>query len=187
MHRLTAHPVVAAALGGGAVSLSWAQQIMDWTKPLPDDVRDDADAELLAAAAAGRQSCLTWRRSRRRSPASTPGPMTPDGDGFEDRGLRLARTLGGAGRRGDLSARCATAPEAVLGSLARPFGPEDTRTLAQRQHDALEEAMLRLIGADQMLPQRAGQPVRLELDITLDQLATAEPAASPGPESRVTR
>ena len=53
MHRLTAHPVVANGLSDACVSVSWAQQIMDWTKPLPDEVRDDADAELLAAASAG--------------------------------------------------------------------------------------------------------------------------------------
>ena len=53
MHRLDAHPVIAAALADGSFSLSWAAQIMDWTRTLPDHVRDAADGELLAAAAAG--------------------------------------------------------------------------------------------------------------------------------------
>ncbi|HUB38216.1 MAG TPA: hypothetical protein VMA72_05135, partial [Streptosporangiaceae bacterium] len=52
MHRLTAHPVISRALAGGSVSVSWAAQIMDWTRTLPGDVTDAADAELLAAAAA---------------------------------------------------------------------------------------------------------------------------------------
>ena len=75
----------------------------------------------------------------------------------------------------------------MLGSLARRSGPEDTRSLAQRQHDALEEAMLRLIGADGLLPQQAGRPVRLELDITLDQLINNGAGQRPGPGRRVTR
>ncbi|HKD87385.1 MAG TPA: HNH endonuclease signature motif containing protein, partial [Streptosporangiaceae bacterium] len=48
---------------------------------------------------------------------------------------------------------------------------------------ALEEAMLRLLAADGMLPQRAGQPVRLELDITLDQLAGGGAGSPAGPGS----
>ena len=50
MRRLQAHPVTAAALAGGVVSLSWAHQVCDWTDRLPSQVRDSADAELLAAA-----------------------------------------------------------------------------------------------------------------------------------------
>ncbi|HUC22927.1 MAG TPA: DUF222 domain-containing protein, partial [Streptosporangiaceae bacterium] len=105
-------------------------------------------------------------------------------DGFTDRGLRLASTFDGAGRlEGDLTPRCAAATGAVLGALSQPRGPEDTRTAVQRQHDALEEAMTRLLAADGMLPQRAGQPVRLELDITLDQLANGGAGSAAGPGS----
>ncbi len=96
----------------------------------------------------------------------------PDDDdgGFGDRAVRLGTTFDGAGRlEGDLTARCAAAVEAVLDALGTVRGPEDIRTMAQRRHDALEEACLRLIGAG-MLPQRAGQPVRLDLTITLQEL-----------------
>ncbi len=44
--------MIAAALAGGAVSLSWAHQVCDWTDRLPAAVRDSADGELLAAAPA---------------------------------------------------------------------------------------------------------------------------------------
>jgi len=168
MRRLGEHPAIAAALAGGGISVSWAGQICEWTDRLPATVRDDADAELLSAAAggAGLTDLAFIAEDLRRQHANPDA----DTDGFEDRNLRLATTLDGAGRlTGDLTPRCATAVEAVLGSLARPGGPEDTRTLAQRRHDALEEACIRLIGAD-MLPQRAGQPVRLDLDITLPEL-----------------
>ncbi len=182
MHRLAAHPAVAGALGGASVSVSWAQQIMDWTKPLPDEVRDQADEELLAAAAAGASlTDLAGIAEDIRREHARPDD-DGDGDGFKDRGLRLARTFGGAGRlEADLSARCTTALETVLGSLSRPYGAEDTRTPGQRQHDALEEAMLRLIGADGLLPQQAGRPVRLELDITLQDLINGGTGSPAGP------
>ncbi len=167
MRRLGEHPAVAGALGDGNVSLSWAGQICEWTDRLPAAVRDDADSELLAAAGAGAGLAdLGFIAEDLRRQHARPDTD----DGFEDRNLRLATTFEGAGRlTGDLTARCATAVEAVLDSLAKPGGPEDTRSLAQRRHDALEEACLRLIGAG-MLPQRAGHPVRLELDITLPEL-----------------
>jgi hypothetical protein len=171
---------VAAALAGGETSLSWAQQITAWTDRLPDDARDDADEELLAAAAssASLSDLAGIAEELRRIHAQ---PDDDGDDGFEERQVRLATTFGGAGRlEGDLTARCAAAVEAVLDSLGTPAGPEDTRTMAQRRHDALEEACTRLIGAG-MLPQRAGQPVRLELDITLDELlANTGGAAGPG-------
>jgi hypothetical protein len=182
MHRLTGHPAVAAALGDGRLSPSWAQQIMDWTRALPEDVRGAADAELLAAAAAGAALAdLAGIAEELRREHARPD-TDDDGDGFEDRSLRLQTTFGGAGRiAGDLDPRCAAATEAVLGALSQPRGPEDTRTTAQRQHDALEEAMTRLLAADGLLPQRAGQPVRLELDITLSQLAAAGAGSPAGP------
>jgi hypothetical protein len=49
------------------------------------------------------------------------------------------------------------------------MGAEDTRSQWERQHDALEEACVRLLGAG-CLPERAGQPVRLGLHLSLDQL-----------------
>ena len=171
MHDLEAHPRVAAALAAGQVSLSWARQITDWTGPLPEEHRDDGDAELLAAAAAGTDlpGLAGIAEELRRQHASADAGDS-DSDGFDDRAVRFATTFDGAGLLdGDLTARCAAAVHAVLDSLAAVRGPEDTRTLAQRRHDALEEACTRLIAAD-CLPQRAGQPVRLELTITLDEL-----------------
>ena len=185
MHRLNSPPDVAAALGEAGVSVSWAQQIMDWTRPLPSDVIDAADAELLAAAQAGASlSDLAGIAEELRREHATPDS---DDDGFEDRGLRLDQTFGGAGRiNGDLTPRCSAAAGAVLGALSRPFGPEDTRTLAQRQHDAFEEAMLRLITAG-LLPQQAGRPVRLELDISLTSSPTTAKVLSPGRAAPATR
>jgi Domain of unknown function (DUF222)/HNH endonuclease len=181
MHRLAGHPAIAAALAEGDVSVSWARQISDWTDRLPAEVRDAADGELLAAAGdgAGLRDLFFLAEELRREHAR---PDADDDGGFADRRLRLATTFGGAGRLdGDLTPRCAAATGAVLGALSKPAGPEDDRTAAQRWHDALEEAMLRLLAADGLLPQRAGQPVRLEVDITLQQLLDGScGAAGPG-------
>ncbi|HEY2074910.1 MAG TPA: hypothetical protein VGH53_01115, partial [Streptosporangiaceae bacterium] len=88
MHRLTGHPVIAAALAGGSLSPSWAAQIMDWTRTLPGDVRDDADAELLAAAANGASlsDLAGIAEELQREHAQPDDDGGDDGDGFEDRG-----------------------------------------------------------------------------------------------------
>ena len=57
----------------------------------------------------------------------------------------------------------------MLEALGRKAGPEDTRTAAQRRHDALQEACLRLI-ASGMLPGRAGQPTQILVHMGLGQL-----------------
>jgi hypothetical protein len=58
---------------------------------------------------------------------------------------------------------------AVLDALSAPAGAEDTRTHGQRYHDALLEAMRRLVAAD-LLPERAGQPVKAWVHISLADL-----------------
>ena len=79
-------------------------------------------------------------------------------------------TLGGAGvLHGDLTPECAAAVQAVLDALSAPAGAEDTRTQEQRCHDALAEAMRRLAAAG-MLPERAGQPVKVWAHIPLAEL-----------------
>jgi hypothetical protein len=57
---------------------------------------------------------------------------------------------------GDLTAACAAALQAIFDSLGKHLGPEDHRSIEQRQHDALAEALGRLIKAD-LLPESAGQ------------------------------
>jgi len=174
MRRLHAHPQLAAALAAGTLSVSWARQIADWSDRLPEDARGDADTQFLTAAGlgAGLAGLAGLAGDLQRQHAA---PDPDDTGGFGDRTVRLDTTFEGAGRlTGDLTPGCAAAVQAVLDSLARPAGPDDDRTAGQRRHDALEEVFRRLI-ASGTLPQRAGQPVRLELGITLAELLAGDP------------
>jgi hypothetical protein len=164
--RLCAHPAVEQALAAGEISVSWARAVCEWAGRLPEKSRDGAVTILVAAARAGADlrdlaglAEEVYERSR----------GVPD-DRFDERYLRLGITFGGAGRlEGDLEPGCAAAVSAVLDSLGKRAGPEDTRTAGQRRHDALEEACRRLIGAG-MVPGRAGQPAHVLVHITLSQL-----------------
>jgi Domain of unknown function (DUF222)/HNH endonuclease len=169
MRRLAAHPAVARALADGVLSQSWARELCRWSDLLPEAVRGDADVLLLAAAAAGLELADLARLAQEiRSRTATPD--TGGDDGFTDRYLSLATTIGGAGvLRGELTPQCAAALQTLLDSLGKRHGPEDTRTKGQRFHDALEEICRRLIAAGG-LPGRAGQPVQIQLHMTLDQL-----------------
>jgi Domain of unknown function (DUF222) len=170
--RADAHPLVAAALAEGYVlSESYARKLCGWTDKLPEDCREAADAILVAAARAGADQQdlveLAMEIYARSLPAD-PG-QDPD-DGFEDRQVRVETTLGGAGvLTGDLTPECAAVITAVLDALSAPADAEDTRTHGQRYHDALADAMKRLL-ASGLLPERAGQPVKGWVHVTLAEL-----------------
>jgi hypothetical protein len=178
MHRLQAHPLVAAALATETVTTSWAREICAWTDRLPPGLAGDADRILLAAAAAGADlRDLALLAAEMLARAASPDE---DGDGFADRSLWLDRTLAGAGRlSGDLTPACTAALSAVLDALAGKTGPEDTRTATQRRHDALEEACQRLIAAG-MVPGRDGQPLHVVAHVDLARLAATAGAATAG-------
>jgi len=103
------------------------------------------------------------------------GDELPDGsEAFDDRSVRLALTFGGAGViRGDLTPECAQVVRVVLDALSARAGPEDDRSYEQRYHDALQEAMTRLVAAG-LIPQRAGQPVKVWAHGTLADLMLLE-------------
>jgi hypothetical protein len=169
--RTATHPKVLAALGAGQVSESVGRVICLWTDKLPQEYRDAGDEQLLAAFAgslgladlAGLFAEM-FVRARGDVPDQDPGKE------FADREVKLATTIGGAGVvHGDLTAECAAAVAAVLDALAAPAGKDDDRTKGQRYHDALQEAMRRLTAAG-LLPERAGQPVKAWIHITLADL-----------------
>ncbi len=171
VRRRAAHPQVAAALAAGEMSESFARTICTWTDKLPADCRPAADAILLTAARAGAD--LRGLAELAAEIYTRSLPEDPDGgkdQALEDRSVRLETTFGGVGvLTGDLTPECAAVVTAVLDALSAPAGAEDTRTRAQRYHDGLQEAMRRLVAAG-LLPERAGQPVKVVAHISLADL-----------------
>ncbi|HLK75347.1 MAG TPA: DUF222 domain-containing protein, partial [Streptosporangiaceae bacterium] len=164
------HPVLLAALAeGGLLTKSVAVQLARWTRQIPRECRDKAEELLAGAAQAGvglRDLAAMCAEIRART-------AQPDPDGTDpglDRGLTLAATFDGAGViHGDLTPECAAMVQSVLDALAAPQGAEDGRTRPQRYHDALQEAMNRLL-ASNLLPKRAGQPVKALVHIYFAEL-----------------
>jgi len=163
------HEPLLAGLRTRALTKSVALQLAKWTKQIPAEYRGPAEEILVAAAGAGAdlralaQICAEIR--------SRTVPPDPDGrDPGLDRALVLDTTLDGAGvLRGDLTPECAAMVQAVLDALSAPAGAGDLRTRPQRYHDALAEAMKRLL-ASNLLPQRAGQPVKALVHVSFPDL-----------------
>jgi hypothetical protein len=169
--RVVTHPRVIAALTAGRVSESVARQICLWTDKLPQDRQDASDEFLLDAAAGGLGlEELAAMAARMREQARSERPdEDPDG-GFRDRGVKLATTFGGAGvLYGDLTAECAAIVGQVLDALGALAGKEDDRSQEERYHDALAEAMKRLVAAN-LVPERAGHPVKAWVHMSLADL-----------------
>ncbi len=165
------HPVLLAALAeGGVLTESEALQLARWTKAIPQDYRAEAEDILVAAARAGvnlRGLAAICAEIRARIAEADPDG---DRDPGLDRGVSLDTTFDGAGViHGDLTPECTALVQAVLDALSAPQGGGDLRTRPERYHDALSEAMKRLLASD-LLPQRAGQPVKALVHIYFAEL-----------------
>ena len=140
--RAEEHPKIATAMATGILSESWARALCEITGMIPPGARDEADGLLLWAklhgAALADLAGLATEMYLRSLSDGLPEP--------EDRSVRLATTLGGAG---------------------------DTRSKPERYHDALAEAMKRLLAAG-LLPDRAGQPVKALVHMTLAELCALD-------------
>src|SRR6266568_7753221 len=167
VRRAAAHPEVAAALAAGEMSESFARTLCTWTDKLPADTRPVADEILLGAAGQGLDLRGLAELAAEMLARSEPQDKE---EAFGDRAVRLETTFAGAGvLTGELTPECAEVVRAVLDALSAPAGEEDTRSHGQRYHDALHEAMTRLV-ASGMLPERAGQPVKAWVHISLAEL-----------------
>jgi hypothetical protein len=175
VRRAEDHPRVLAALATGDLPESMARILCQWTNRLPEDQRDLADDKLVAAALAGMSlQDLAELYGEIYEQSRSASPDEDKDEVFDDRAVRLITTFQGAGvLNGDLTPECAEAVAAVLDALAAPAGAEDDRSQEQRYHDALQEAMSRLIAAG-ILPERAGQPVKVWAHISLADLLRLE-------------
>ena len=169
--RMTTHPAVVAALAAGQLSESYGKLMCTWTDKLPAGSRATADDILLAGAAGGLELPELAMLAREMLERSRPGqPGEDPGRSLEDRAVTLITTFQDAGvLHGDLTPQCTAVVTAVLDALSAPAGAQDTRTHAQRYHDALQEAMRRLLAAG-LLPERAGQPARALVHVSLADL-----------------
>jgi hypothetical protein len=169
--RAARHPEIFAALAAEEISESYAETVCSWTDKLPADQRDEADKILADEARLGaglRDLAELAAEILARFRPDEPD-QDPDKD-FDDRSVKVQTTFQGAGViHGDLTPECAAVVQSVLDSLAAPCGAEDDRTKEQRYHDALQEAMRRLV-AGGLLPERAGQPVKALVHISLADL-----------------
>jgi Domain of unknown function (DUF222) len=169
--RAGTHPKVLAALASGQVSESAGRLICLWTGKLPEKYQEESDELLVTAATAGlglEELAALFAEMYERARGDLPD-ADPDRD-FADRGVKLATTFGGAGVvHGDLTPECAEVLGRVLAALGAKAGQDDDRSRDQRYHDALAEAMRRLLAAGS-LPERAGQPVRAWVHISLADL-----------------
>ena len=161
-------PLLAGLREGHVITKSVALQLAKWTGGIPAEFRAQAEEIVVASARAGaglREMAAICAEIRYRT-------APPDeNDKHLDRGLCLDTTMDGAGViRGDLTPECAAMVQAVLDALSAPEGSGDLRTRPERYHDALAEAMRRLL-ASNLLPARAGQPVKALVHIYFAELA----------------
>jgi hypothetical protein len=169
--RATRHPQLSAAMTAEDLSESYARTLSTWTDKLPADKRHEADKILADEARAGLG--LRDLAELAAEILAQCRPDQPDQDpdqNFDDRSVKVQTTFQGAGIiHGDLTPECAAIVQSVLDALAAPAGADDQRTKEQRYHDALAEAMRRLV-AGGLLPERAGQPVKALVHISLADL-----------------
>ena len=163
-------PLLAGLREGDVITKSVALQLAKWTAAIPQEFREKAEQILVAAAQAGADlRALAAICAEIRSRTARPDP-DDENDEHLDRGLSLDTTIDGAGVvHGDLTPGCAAMVRAVLDALAVPDGASDLRTHPQRYHDALEEAMRRLLSSG-LLPKRAGRPVKALVHIYFAEL-----------------
>jgi hypothetical protein len=159
-----------AALADGEMSESYARTLCLWTDKLPGQCRDTADEILSGAARKGMDLRDLAALAAEIQSRAHPDPDDDPGRSFEDRAVRLETTFQGAGvLSGNLTPECTALINTVLEALSAPRGADDTRSHEQRYHDALEEAMHRLVSAG-LLPERAGQPAKVLAHISLADL-----------------
>jgi hypothetical protein len=167
-----AHRPLRAGLRDHVISKSVALVLAKLTRDIPEEFRGQAEEIVIAAARAGADlRALAAICAEIRSRTARPDP---DGGPGPGRGVSLETTMDGAGvLRGDLTPECAAMVRAVLDALSAPAGGGDARTRPERYHDALAEAMRRLL-ASGLLPRRAGQPVKALVHVSFADLCAMD-------------
>lgn len=175
-------PRLAASIAAGEVSAAQADVIIDALEQLPDRAPVEAGpvAEGVLLAAAAHEPPRLLRRTARELLAR----LDPDGPEPDEqhRQRRRALTLitepdGWARPSGALSPELTAHLQALLDALAAPQpisddGMPDPRTAPQRRHDALLEAVRRILRSG-ALPDCGGVPVTVLATTTIRELTDA--------------
>jgi hypothetical protein len=188
MRRLRAHPAIADALRSGAIS----EHICEWTDLMPKPARQDIDTILLAAAGGAELADLASLVEQMRRKLARPDEDSDGGRGFDERRVRLATTIGGAGKLdGDLTqmppdprhrrpaAQRPRRPRPAVAMAGRPRRPGPGPDLARlpapvRAHVPVRQARPRV---------GQGRPPRTSLPMDLAHHRRDHPAAAGPPDS----
>src|SRR6266540_2871286 len=170
----------ARALADGEVSYAHAAVLADATGDLPPARVAEAEPVLVDAARNVDPARLRRLATHLRDVLDPDGGEERGRARLERRGLWLAGTFEGmVAVKGLLDAGAGEAAMAALAPLARPTGPDDQRSAAQRRADAFGELARQALQAGN-LPQEGG--LRPQLTVTAD---LASLLASSGSVNRV--
>jgi len=171
--------IVAAAQAAGAISARHAQIITRAIDALPAAVQaehEDSVQDFLVEQARQFDPRLLAQVAHRISDTLDPdGTYTSEHDRARRRDLTIRQRPDGSSHvEGELTAICTQALLTVLDTLARPVpaldGARDPRTAGQRNHDAVQDAMLMLLRTD-LLPDCGGVAATILLTMTAEQIA----------------
>src|SRR6266540_2778125 len=167
----------AAALAQGEVSYQHAAALADATSDLPPAKVAEAEPVLVDAARRLDPARLRRLAGHLREVVDPDTAEERTRRRLERRGLRLAATFEGmVDVKGLLDPEAGEAVQAALAPLARPAGPDDQRSGAQRRADALGELARRALQAGD-LPREGG--LRPDLTVTME-LASLQAHAGVG-------
>jgi Domain of unknown function (DUF222)/HNH endonuclease len=154
------------ALLAGQVSYQHAAVLADAARDLPPSTVAQAEPVLVHAARRLDPGRLRQLACHLRELVDPDGTDRHQRQRLERRGLWLAATFDGmVCVDGLLDAEAGEAVQAALAPLARPTGPDDARSAAQRRADALGELAHQALQAGR-LPQAGG--VRPQLTVTVE-------------------
>jgi len=182
---------VAAAQAAGSISTAHARIVTDTVDALPAAVQAEHDETVetfLVEQAQNFDPKVLAKVAHRISDTLNPdGTEDTERDRARKRELRIARRPDGSAHvEGELTAICTEALLTVLDSLAKPKpetdGAKDPRTPGQRNHDALQDAMLMLLKTD-LLPDCNGVAATILLTMTPEQFQTGDRAGHHRPRS----
>jgi hypothetical protein len=171
----------AAALATGELSYQHAVALADATRDLPPATIPQAEEVLLEAARALDPPRVRRLANHLREVVDPLGAEDRGRARLERRGLWLSGGADGMlGVQGLLDAECGERLQAALLPLARPAGPDDERSGAQRRADALGELARHALRAG-TLPQHGGLRPGLTVTVELASLlATTNGGGSVG-------